>query len=402
MTATALVVQHLDVEEPYEIGAALARRGVRTDVGLPDSLDGYDALVVMGGPMAAYADDGFPTRARELGLLRQALDRELPVLGVCLGAQLLAVAAGGGALEGGAGPEIGWGRVRVVGDDGLFAGLPSELTVLHWHGDTVELPPGATLLASSDRYPNQAFRLGPVAWGLQFHVEVDEVAVDRFVTRFHGDPAIRAEATARLAELAPVRDVVLDRFAAVVADPVRRTRSFFGPRAAGWDARFPDDDRAYRAAVAELGVPGGLVLDVGCGTGRALPHLGAGAVGIDVTPEMLDVARARSPRLVLGDGARLPLRDGAVDAVFAAGFVTHLDDPAGGLAELRRVTRRGGRLAVFHPVGRAALAARHGRELSPDDLLDAANVGGLLGRAGWSLDAVDDGRDRYLALATAT
>jgi SAM-dependent methyltransferase len=87
--------------------------------------------------------------------------------------------------------------------------------------------------------------------------------------------------------------------------------------------------------------------------------------------------------------------------VFAAGFVTHLDDPSAGLAELRRVTRPGGRLAVFHPIGRATLAARHGHGPGADDLLDPRNLGHALAAAGWRLDELDDGTHRYLALATA-
>jgi GMP synthase-like glutamine amidotransferase/SAM-dependent methyltransferase len=396
----ALVVQHLDVEGPYEIGAALERHGVDVVRGGAGSLDGFDALVVMGGPMSAHRDDGFPTRRAELTLLRTALERRVPVLGVCLGAQLLAEAAGGRALPGTAGPEVGWLPVQVVAEDRLFAELPATFTPLQWHGDTVELPPRAELLASSERYPNQAFRVGEVAWGVQFHPEVDRTAVEAFVRAFDGDPTILEAADGALAALAPVRDALLDRWAALVADPVRRTRAFFGPRAAGWDARFADDDEAYRAAAAALGT--GVILDVGCGTGRALPHLGATAIGVDATPEMLGVARTRTTRLALADGARLPLRDGAVDGVFAAGYVTHLDDPSAGLAELRRVTRAGGRLAVFHPIGRAALAARHGRTTSPDDLLAAGNVGPALAAGGWRLDELDDGDARYLALATAT
>jgi GMP synthase-like glutamine amidotransferase len=397
-TPRVLVVRHLDVEGPYLVADALRRHGVEVVAGPPDSLDGFDGLVVMGGPMSAHADDGFPTRRAELALLRTALDRRVPVLGICLGAQLLAEAAGGRCHPGDAGPEIGWLPVRVVGEDRLFTGLPPTFTPLQWHGDTVDLPPGAELLASSERYPNQAFRVGDVAWGLQFHLEVDEDAVAAFVEAFDGDPAILEQAPAALAALAPTH-VVLDRWAGLVADSVRRTQAFFGPRAAGWDARFPDDDEAYRAAAAE--VRGGVVLDVGCGTGRALPHLGPAAVGIDVTPEMLDVARTRSARLALADGHRLPLRDGAVDAVFAAGYVPHLADAVDGLAELRRVTRPGGRLAIFHPIGRAALAARHGHGLRPDDPLDPANVAGALAAAGWTLASVDDGDDRYLVLATA-
>jgi SAM-dependent methyltransferase len=184
---------------------------------------------------------------------------------------------------------------------------------------------------------------------------------------------------------------------------VESTREFFGPRAAGWDERFPDDDAAYALAVAALGlVADQVVLDAGCGTGRALPHLeraGAVAVGLDATPEMLAVAAGRSSRLVLADGLRLPLADGALGATFAAGFVTHLDDPHAGLAELARVVRPGGRLVLFHPIGRAALAARHGRTLDGSELLDGRNLDGALDAAGWRLVDLDDAEERYLALA---
>ncbi|WP_395293531.1 class I SAM-dependent methyltransferase [Kitasatospora hibisci] len=189
-----------------------------------------------------------------------------------------------------------------------------------------------------------------------------------------------------------------------------RTREFFAARAAGWDTRFPDDGPRYAAAIAELGLhPGDSVLDAGCGTGRALPLLRAAVgpegqvLGADVTPEMLDEAAARHPgtaTLLLADCARLPLPDASLDAVFAAGLVSHLPDPPGALRELARVTRPGAPLALFHPVGRAALAARHGRGLTPDDLRAEPNLRPLLAAAGWRLDRYTDTDDRYLALAT--
>jgi SAM-dependent methyltransferase len=196
---------------------------------------------------------------------------------------------------------------------------------------------------------------------------------------------------------------------AVVAD-LAGTRAFFGPRAAGWDDRFADDGPAYARAVAELAPPcGGIVVDAGCGTGRAMDHLRDAVgptgtvIGVDVTPEMLDAGRARGRQghgnLVLGDTRSLPLRDGAADAVFAAGLLPHLADPAAGLVELARVSRPGARLAVFHPVGRATLAARHGTVVSDDDVLSAARLPGVLVTAGWGLLTLDDGNDRYLALA---
>ena len=187
------------------------------------------------------------------------------------------------------------------------------------------------------------------------------------------------------------------------------TRAFFAARAEGWDARFGEDGPAFARAVTTLAPGlGATVLDLGCGTGRAAPHLGAAVgpsgrvVGVDVTPEMLAVARARhgdAVALVLGDAGRLPLADASVDAVFAAGLLPRLADPAAGLRELARVVRSEGRLAVFHPVGRAALAARHGHPVRPDDRLDPGVLPGVIAASGWTLETLDDGADRYLALA---
>ncbi|MFJ6748606.1 class I SAM-dependent methyltransferase [Streptomyces sp. NPDC091266] len=193
-------------------------------------------------------------------------------------------------------------------------------------------------------------------------------------------------------------------------DRPHEVRAFFAPRAADWDAKFPDDGPAYAAGVAELGLrEGEKVLDAGCGTGRALPALraavgpGGTVLGADLTPEMLAAAvgagRARQAALLLADVTRLPLRDAALDAVFAAGLVSHLPDSAAGLAELARVVRPGGRLALFHPIGRAALAARKGRPLTPDDLRAEPNLRPLLAGSGWDLVRYVDEDARYLALA---
>ena len=187
---------------------------------------------------------------------------------------------------------------------------------------------------------------------------------------------------------------------------IAATRAFFGPRAADWETRFPDDGPSYDRAVAGLGIrAGAVVADVGCGTGRALPPLRAAVgpdgtvVGIDVTPEMLAEARGRGT-LVMADATRLPFPDGVLDAVFAAGLVPHLADPVAGLAELARVCRDGGRLALFHPVGRAVLARRRGHELRPDDVRAPDHIRAALAEAGWHCDSVDDGDERYLVLAT--
>ncbi|ONH26628.1 SAM-dependent methyltransferase [Pseudofrankia asymbiotica] len=192
---------------------------------------------------------------------------------------------------------------------------------------------------------------------------------------------------------------------------VSESQAFFGVRAATWDTRFGDDLPAYAAAVGEIGLrPGAVALDAGCGTGRALTALRdavgpAGTViGLDLTSEMLAAARHRGrdahAALVLADARRLPIPTGAVDAVLAAGLVHHLPDMSGGLAELARVSRSGGRLAIFHPSGRAALAARHGRALRPDEPLAVTRLEPRLAATGWRLDSYDDPPHRFLVLAT--
>ncbi len=195
-----------------------------------------------------------------------------------------------------------------------------------------------------------------------------------------------------------------------MSDDHTRVQEFFTARAADWDSRFPDDGPAYAAAVAELGLcRGGRVLDAGCGTGRALPPLraavgGSGVVvGADLTLAMLEAAlragRDRGGRLVLADVAALPFGSESFDAVFAAGLVAHLPHPAENLRELRRVVRPGGSLALFHPIGRAALAARQGRRVTPDDLRAEPNLGPLLAGAGWRMTSYADEDARFLALA---
>ncbi|MFD9502699.1 class I SAM-dependent methyltransferase [Streptomyces sp. NPDC060035] len=195
-----------------------------------------------------------------------------------------------------------------------------------------------------------------------------------------------------------------------MADDHTHVQDFFSVRAADWDSRFPDDGPAYAAAVGALRLrPGDAVLDAGCGTGRALPHLrtavgpGGTVLGADLTPAMLNAAaragRGASGALLLADVAQLPLRAGTLDAVFAAGLISHLARPERDLRELARVVRPGGRLSLFHPIGRAALAARHGRDISDDDLRAEPRLVPLLARAGWDLDSYTDKDDRFLVLA---
>ncbi|MEU9354873.1 class I SAM-dependent methyltransferase [Streptomyces griseoloalbus] len=195
-----------------------------------------------------------------------------------------------------------------------------------------------------------------------------------------------------------------------MSDDHTHVQEFFTARAADWDRRFPDDGPAYAAAVTELGLrEGARVLDAGCGTGRALTPLRAAVgpsgvvLGADLTPAMLrEAARAGRDRdgvLLLTDVAALPLRSSSLDAVFAAGLIAHLPDPAGNLREIARVVRPGGVLALFHPIGRAALAARQVRTLTPDDLRAEPKLRALLARSGWRMTSYVDEDTRFLALA---
>ncbi|MBT2507823.1 methyltransferase domain-containing protein [Streptomyces sp. ISL-98] len=195
-----------------------------------------------------------------------------------------------------------------------------------------------------------------------------------------------------------------------MADDHTHVQEFFTARAADWDTRFPDDGPAYAAAVTALGLrPGDAVLDAGCGTGRALPYLrdavgpGGAVLGADLTPAMLEAAvhagRHRGAQLLIADVARLPVADGALDAVFAAGLIAHLPRPGENLRELARAVKPGGLLALFHPIGRAALAARQGRQITPEDLRAEPNLRPLLAGSGWRMTSYTDESDRFLVLA---
>lgn len=196
----AIVIQHVAMEGPGRISDLLAERDLRIDVRevfagapVPQSLGPDEMLVVMGGGMDVgdRDDPRYPFLNPEIALLKQALAAERPILGVCLGAQLLAHAAGArvypNVRRDAAGQEqrvreVGWGPIALLGDpdEPALAGLPREPTVLHWHGDTFDLPPGATWLASTPLCPHQAFRVGPRAFGLQFHVEADAALARRW------------------------------------------------------------------------------------------------------------------------------------------------------------------------------------------------------------------------------
>ena len=234
----ALVITHTPSEGPGTLATWLPAAGMELAVvepwsgsPLPTDLRGHDALVVLGGPQQAYDDSSAPWLRATKDLLRQAVEQRLPTLAICLGAQLLAEALGGRVEKGAEGVEAG---ARLVAkrdaswDDELFGDVPFTPTVVQWHEDAiVDLPPGAVLLASSSRYPHQAFRVGERAWGLQFHIETPPEMVRQWGADASGavaaaglDPVALAErAVQELDEVEACWRPVVERFAALAAGP---------------------------------------------------------------------------------------------------------------------------------------------------------------------------------------
>ncbi|MCK4910428.1 MAG: type 1 glutamine amidotransferase [Thermodesulfovibrionales bacterium] len=178
------ILKNISSEGPGTIAEYLDKAGLPYDVFEPEevpslkNLDGYDALVVLGGPMAVYEIDGHPQAEASLRLIKEALAGDMKVFGVCLGAQLLAHALGARVYKG-KNKEAGWMDIGLteegVGDPVLSTLVdPGRLTskVFQLHGDTFDIPQGATRLAGSEGFPNQAFKVGKEAYALQFHVEV--------------------------------------------------------------------------------------------------------------------------------------------------------------------------------------------------------------------------------------
>jgi len=190
-----LVVVPSDTDPPANLGRWLRDAGCElderhADLGepLPDGLDGYDGLVVLGGPQSALDDEATsPELTGARTLLRHALDRDFPTLAICLGAQLLAQVGGGRVRVGVDGPEVGALLVAKrdrADDDPLFAQLPISPDVIQFHHDEISrLPDGAVLLASSPMYANQAFRVGRNVYGVQFHIETTPEIVDEWAER---------------------------------------------------------------------------------------------------------------------------------------------------------------------------------------------------------------------------
>ena len=189
-------LQHADFEDLGCIAPWLAANGhqvsgTRLYAGeAPPDSSAFDALIVMGGPMNIYEYERHPWLRGEKALIRSAVDAGRRVLGVCLGAQLLADVLGGPVTRN-AYSEIGWFPLDLTPAgrrSPLFADLPQRFTGFHWHGDTYALPPGAECLAGSEACAQQAFALGQQVLGLQFHLEVSRANAEEWFR--HEQPAV--------------------------------------------------------------------------------------------------------------------------------------------------------------------------------------------------------------------
>jgi GMP synthase (glutamine-hydrolysing) len=179
---SAVALRHVAFEDLGLLSSVLDREGWDVsfcDAAIDDvshrSIEDADLLIVLGGPIGVYEAEAYPFLTREIALLERRLAQDRPTLGICLGAQLMARALGAHVYPGGI-KEIGWGPVSLTkqGLASCLGPLAEEgATVLHWHGDTFDLPDGAIRLASNDAYDNQAFAYGRNALALQFHLEAD-------------------------------------------------------------------------------------------------------------------------------------------------------------------------------------------------------------------------------------
>jgi GMP synthase-like glutamine amidotransferase len=220
------VLQHVEFEGPAAVADWAAGRGfplrifhLHRDPTLP-SLADFDTLTVMGGPMSANDEAQLGWLGREIALVREAIAADKTVLGICLGAQIIAKALGARVYPGSA-KEIGWFPVqRTTGSHPLFEGLPDSFTPFHWHGETFDLPHEAALLAKSKITQTQAFAVGQRVLGLQFHLEATEESVRALLKgaaheigdgAFEQQPGTILASLNLCASLRPLLDTMLNR-----------------------------------------------------------------------------------------------------------------------------------------------------------------------------------------------
>lgn len=194
---SVLILQHIDIEGPGTLEDFLKKNHIpyliaslfqSASSGLKEPQD-YSAIISLGGPMNVYEEERYHFLRWEDGFLKKALKKGVPLLGVCLGAQLIAKAAGAQVKKAPT-KEIGWYEISLTEEgskDPLFQGLPRQLIVFQWHGDTFDVPKEGKWLAQSPLCPHQAFRYGDSAYALQFHLEVTQAMIAQWIEAYKGE-----------------------------------------------------------------------------------------------------------------------------------------------------------------------------------------------------------------------
>lgn len=227
-----LVVQHIECEDLGSFAEHFARSGIEYDYvtadnseNFPNIIKGYNALILLGGPISAYNSHAF--LKKEETLIDDAITKNIPILGICLGSQILAKVLGARVYKGKQ-KEIGWYKIKFTNTlaDKVMYDFGSEATVFQWHGDTFNLPSNCKRLASSQLFTNQAFRFGDNIYALQFHLEVTETMIKEWIKEYDSElhrltgiinpAAILKESPKNMEDLSKLSEKFCSRFARLI------------------------------------------------------------------------------------------------------------------------------------------------------------------------------------------
>lgn len=183
---TIYAIQHVSFEDLGSLEDTFYQLGFRVryfEAGIDDLTKAYEhkgLTIILGGPIGVNETHDYPFIQEEIDLLKVRLENNLPTIGICLGAQLIAHALGA-KVYAGSNKEIGWSKLTLSNESSNPLNLLQNIDVLHWHGDTFDLPKNATLLASTEAYPNQAFSIGKHILALQFHIETSADSMEKWL-----------------------------------------------------------------------------------------------------------------------------------------------------------------------------------------------------------------------------